>query len=207
MMSENANTGHENSSDRGLFPKLDAIIHRMAPGSEKTANAMTTGELAELRRMHPIHDTVRPPIFWQLLCEYGILNDRKTKLTDEEVQNWALIFQGMAMTAENCRDAKDDFGKALGKISENGDSLTKRFDLLMRAPRERFPDLLRHLLKLAVSRGCAFSWHELVRLITATDEDKSAESRRRLCASFYLAQYKNSDSQDQTEENEKETDD
>ena len=188
-----------------LFQILDQILFCLVPDN----NILSSGELAALRRMHPYRDAALPPIFWKLLCECDPVYEKLSRSSDDEkmtiTQAWALVFQGMAMTAEQCYGAKDDFGKALGMQSESGDTLEKRFDLLIRAPKERFPDLLRHLLKLAQSKGCKFSWHDLSLLITETDDNKRTEIRRRLCDSFYRAQYNRHVSQNINEDNAKET--
>ena len=179
-----------------FFENIDEILIRMAPDPQHDDagilhSAFSTGEMAELRRMHPEVDEARPPVFWKLLCRYGIIgsdtDERNSVLSAAEERRWAALIQGMAMTAELCRDAKDDFGKALGGAEEGGDTLSKRFDQLMRATPERFLVLLRHMLKLALSKNCAFSWDSLASLILTTDEQKLSRIRTRLTQSFYSA--------------------
>ena len=178
-----------------FLEKIDEILARMAPQHDdesKAHTAFTSGEMAELRRMHPELDEPRPPLFWKLLCHYGVIgtSEQDTFLSPAAERRWAAVIQGMAMTAELCRGAKDDFGFALGSAEESGDSLSKRFDQLMRATPERFIVLLRQMLKLALSKDCAFSWASLAPLILAADESVRLRQKMRLTQSFYIAQEK-----------------
>lgn len=181
-----------------FLDNINAILIRMAPDPQRDDEstlrfAFSAGEMAELRRIHPEKDEARPPVFWELLCRYGVIgNEENALLTQSEERRWACLVQGMALTAGLCRNAdeKEDFGWALGSVEEGGDSLSKRFDQLMRATPERFTDHLRLMLKLALSRNCAFSWKRLALLILAVDEQKRSRIRMDLTQSFYIAQEK-----------------
>lgn len=182
-----------------FFENINKILVQMAPDPNRDDesvihSAFSAGEMAELRRMHPEKDEARPPIFWKILCRYGVIGNLSNEqiIKSGEERRWAAVLQGMALTAELCRDVGKDenFGKALGSAEENGDSLSKRFDQLMRATPERFIDLLRHMLKLAISKNCAFSWVSLAALILTVDEHKRSQIRKGLTQSFYISQEK-----------------
>ncbi|RKJ79766.1 MULTISPECIES: type I-E CRISPR-associated protein Cse2/CasB [unclassified Pyramidobacter] len=190
------NALHVTSRYEKFFERTGELLMRMAPKDDeenKKGYILTRGERAELRRMNPTKDGVRPPVFWRLLCEYGILGDAENSLNEGAEKAWAAVLQGMAMTAQNCRGARDDFGTALGSMEDAGDALARRFDLLMRTEGDRFFDLLRHLLKLACSKDCAFSWTALASLCVVSEENERANVRSALTKSFYLALWKSQD--------------
>ena len=187
------NAFHVMSRYEKFFERTGELLMRMAPTPEeeqKKGYTLTRGERAELRRMNPTKDDTRPPVFWRLLCEYDILGDAGNSLDEGAEKAWGAVFQGMAMTAQNCRGARDDFGAALGSMEDAGDALTRRFDQLMRAEGDRFFDLLRYLLKLASSKGCTFSWTALACLCVASEENERSKVRSALTKSFYLALWK-----------------
>lgn len=187
------NALHVMSRYEKFFERTGELLMRMAPTAEeeqKKGYTLTRGERAELRRMNPTKNDIRPPVFWRLLCEYGILGDAENSLSEGAEKAWAAVLQGMAMTAQNCRGAQDDFGTALGRLEDAGDALARRFDLLMRADGDRFFDLLRHQLKLACSKDCAFSWTALACLCVAPGENERSKVRSALTKSFYLALWK-----------------
>ncbi len=180
-----------------FFGSVGALLFRLAPEAD-SGSSLGTGERAELRRMNAVKDTVRPPIFWRLLNEYEIITPDLDLKDDQMTKAWAAILNGMALTADICRGASDDFGRALG-AAEGGESLARRFDQLMRSDGDRFYDLLRLLLRLAVSKNCAFSWRELARLCLAVGDGNDSERRissERLTKSFYLALWGNSSNKD-----------
>ncbi|OON87122.1 type I-E CRISPR-associated protein Cse2/CasB [Pyramidobacter sp. YE332] len=187
------NALHVMSRYEKFFERTGELLMRMAPTAEeeqKKGYTLTRGERAELRRMNPTKNDIRPPVFWRLLCEYGILGDAENSLSEGAEKAWAAVLQGMAMTAQNCRGAQDDFGAALGSLEDAGDALARRFDLLMRTDGDRFFDLLRHQLKLACSKDCAFSWTALACLCVAPEENERSKVRSALTKSFYLALWK-----------------
>lgn len=186
---------------QNFFKRIDRLLMWMAPtpDEESMSSILTTGERADLRRMNPAKDKVRPPVFWKLLCAYEIIGSaespekgtgRNKFFSLENEKNWAAVFQGMATTASVCRGASEDFGKAMGSIEDAGDALSQRFDLLMRAEGDRFLDLLRYTLKLARSKNCSFSWKKLACLCVATDESDRSRVQSDLIKSFYLARWK-----------------
>lgn len=200
-MSDHENNFHTSPQHKKFFDGIHGLLVRMAPTVKEEqqlhGHVFTPRERAELRRMNAVKDRERPPFFWKLLCEYEIIgtaegSESPQSFSLEHEKAWAAVLQGMALTAENCRDApeKKDFGAALGSIEGAGDALARRFDQLMRSRGDRFLDLLRCTLKMANSKGCAFSWESLARLcVTDSDEERSCLISR-LIKSFYLALWK-----------------
>ena len=173
-----------------FFESINDILSMLSSDPDSSLTEFySTGDKADLRRMRPGVQEQRPFAFWRLLSRYGVLHDittgKKSYLTPDEESKWVAVIQGMAMTADLCHNAKYDFGEALGYCEPSEDALTKRFDQLLRATPERFVDLLHHMLKLLISKDCAFNWDSLAALILTPSERERNVLLSRLAQSYY----------------------
>ena len=110
------------SSEKNDFiSDLPRLIRRLASDNQswEGGQPFSNGERAALKRMNPVKDVFRPPVFWKIVCEYE--NQDGRELSKQRETAYAAVLQGMAITADECCSVSGengrpiDFGTALGR--------------------------------------------------------------------------------------------
>lgn len=195
--------------DKKFFLKnLHGVLERLSSfefeDKKKEQNRLSTGDRASLRRMNPTKDSLRPPAFWRIVCEFDDI--RNQPLPREKEMKLAAVLQGMALTADDClsldsqKEMIPSFGAALasldkkdarsaGSDNDSGGVVARRLDQLLRSSGERFLDLLRYTLRYAASQNLGFSWKSLAELCLTDSDDRRRDLCSQLTKDFYRAQW------------------
>lgn len=195
--------------DKKFFLKnLHGVLERLSSfefeDKKKEQNRLSTGDRASLRRMNPTKDSLRPPAFWRIVCEFDDI--RNQPLPREKEMKLAAVLQGMALTADDClsldsqKEMIPSFGAALasldkkdarsaGSDNDSGGVVARRLDQLLRSSGERFLDLLRYTLRYAASQNLGFSWKSLAELCLTDSDDRRRYLYSQLTKDFYRAQW------------------
>lgn len=157
--------GDAHLKDGEFSRKIARLVELTATPADSRVCFLDSGDRAELRRItvrRPVH---LPPAFWKVVCVSGI----NVHSDDESELAWGAIVNGIALTADDCLDArydrKNNFGHALAIVAD--DATDRRFDALLSASRDRYPTLLGHILRYAASKKISFNWTDLAHLTLA----------------------------------------
>jgi CRISPR system Cascade subunit CasB len=164
-------------------PKAETVGEQPAPAkphfadvvaklSEDIKKRLSTGDLAELRRMR--YQYPGCPAFWKLAAV------RFDYLDDADVRRWAAIVSGMAAMPELLR-ANRSLGRALAaaKVAE------PRVLRLLRARDDALLDAVRVVSRQLTSAGEPVDWTDLARLVFLDGGARGESVRRRIAGDYY----------------------
>lgn len=166
--------------DRQHQHSLESTIAYLAALLEHGGGALTTGDVASLRRMDP-----RAPVaaFFKLAgiaLGDALPNESASRLEAET--RWAAIVAGLALLGDLHRS-----GRWLGTSLAEAEFSEFRFDRLLRADSERLIDDLPMLARYLVAKGIPVDWTQAAWLLLSAARSDEERARRRLARDYYAA--------------------
>lgn len=165
---------------RTLASTLGAIAVAMESAGKK--GALSTGDMAELRRISP--DAPYTPALWRILLSYVPEEDLTGPARDQKERQWATLLMAMA-TCAGQHDLHAWFGAALAHAGWS----ELRFVRLLRARDAQLDLEVRRLAQFLASKGEKANFVDLARLIFWQHGDPAEKIRRDIARSYYRALY------------------
>lgn len=143
-----------------------------------TDGALSTGALAELRRISPQKPFT--PALWKLLLDLGEEEPWGGMGRDVYERRMATLAMGMAFCAGQ-HDYKVPLGRALAKAGWS----ELRFVRLMEARGETLETLVRRMAQFLASKRQPANWVDVGWLLIGQDWDSAEQTRLRIARSYY----------------------
>lgn len=159
---------------------LPSVVNRIAGLLAHPGSALTTGDIAALRRMDPRRPTAA---FFKL--EGVVLDDHLPANADARIGSetrWAAIIVGLAHLEELHRP-----GMRLGRALVDADFSELRFARLLNADADRLIDELPMLARFLATKGVPADWAGAAQLILSAGRGDEEPARRRLARDYYGA--------------------
>jgi CRISPR system Cascade subunit CasB len=158
------------------------IVGKIA-GMMQKEGALSTGEMAELRRISP----ARPftPALWRILLIYDL--DKSPGWISQKVweRRWATLFMGMAHSA-GLHNFTISFGEALAEAGWS----ELRFVQLMRATDDTLETYLRRVAQFLAGKNQEANWTDVARLLFYQSGDAGENIRLSISRDYYSKLYK-----------------
>jgi len=169
------NAANSPADDRRVSTTVARLAALMKPGG-----LLSTGEVAELRRMDP----ARPaPGFFKL--EGAVLDadlPAEAGRREERETRWAAVVAGLAILGELHRPER-----RLGTALAEAGFTPVRFARLIRADDDSLPDQLLTLARFMAAKGVQADWTHAAWLLTSVDAGSLESVRRHLARDYYGA--------------------
>lgn len=176
-MTTNAAVSAQSSRPAGFTAKA---VSRLA--TLMHTGALSTGDVAALRRMDPRH----PPLAFfkieALLFERASNNDAGSVGLGTR---WAAITAGLAILGHRHRDARQDRSQELGRALAACGFTELRFSRLLQADADHLIDELPMLARHVASKDVTVDWLGAARLILSAGTEREQSIRRRLARDFF----------------------
>lgn len=159
---------------------LESVVGRVAGLLEHGGGALTSGDVASLRRMDPRRPSAA---FFKLAGAVldGALPTEPQARTEAETR-WAAIIAGMACLGDlHRRRAR------LGSALVDAGYSELRFARLLRADGDRLVDDLPMLARFLTAKGVPADWTQAAWLILSADRSDDERARRNLAHDYYGA--------------------
>ncbi len=151
-------------------------------GIMKKDGAISSGELADLRRISP--DQPFTPALWRLLMMQN-LNDSPSWISQEQWERrWATLFMGMAHCA-----GLHNYSISLGAALAEAGWSELRFVQLMRAKDETLETHLRRVAQFLASKNQEANWTDVARLLFFQSGDAGERIRLSISREYYSRIY------------------
>jgi CRISPR system Cascade subunit CasB len=163
---------------QGEVLTLSGIVNRLAGLLRHAGGALSTRDVAALRRMNP---TAPPAAFFKLegLALDDVLHgDGKRRDLDET--RWAAVINGLAQMG-NLHRSDAPLGRALGDAG----FADLRFARLLRADADRLVVELPMLARYLVARDAPADWSDAARLMFSAGRADEETVRRRIAREYY----------------------
>jgi CRISPR system Cascade subunit CasB len=179
MRNESAHDAEATQPDQSL----NTTVHKIASylSREEFAGGVSTGDLAELRRIKP--DEPYTPALWRILLNY-VPND--DQLSAERERRWAILLMAMA-TCAGLHDPSTDFGAALADAGWS----ELRFVRLLEARGDNLDKQLRRVAQYLASKDQQANWADAAWLLFVQQGDHASTTRQRIARSYYRRRYAN----------------
>lgn len=160
----------------------DSAIGKIAGCVRSDSHVLSTGELAQLRRISP--DNPYAPVLWRVLLDLGL--DTSPAWINQNLweRRWATIMMGMAITSD-LHDYSTPLGRAL---AESGWSQI-RFVRLLRADGETLEKTVRQVARYLSSKNQKANWTDVAKLIFHQTGDAAESIRLTIARTYYGALY------------------
>ena len=146
--------------------------------------ALSTGELADLRRISP--DQPFTPALWRILMMLDLDKSPSWIRQEHWERRWATLFMGMAHCA-GLHEYKISLGEALAEAGWS----ELRFVQLMRAKDETLETHLRRVAQFLASKNQEANWTDVARLLFYQSGDAGEKARLSFSRDYYSKLYKN----------------
>lgn len=163
-------TEHDPAPPPTPLARLAHVITRRA-NFRGDPTALDNGEHAALARLDP--DAPRPHQIGALARALVLANIATEEWRPETWKRWALIAHGMSLAGH---DGATAFGTQLARAHVSESRVTR----LLTARGDSFRQQIPRLLRLMASRSVAPNWHELGKLILASEQDEERAETLRL---------------------------
>jgi CRISPR system Cascade subunit CasB len=159
---------------------LDGLVARMSALMLHAGGALSTGDVAALRRMDPRR---LDAAFFKLagLALESELSSQPSKREDRE-SRWAAVVVGLAHLGD-LHDPRARLGKAL----VTADLSELRFARLLQADGDRLIDELPSVARFLSAKGVAANWADAARLVLSAGRRDEEAVRRNLARDYYFA--------------------
>lgn len=157
-------------------PTLQGIVGKI--DHAMTSGRLSTGDLAELRRISP--DQPYTPALWKVLLNFVPESWTAGGGRDEKERRWATLLMAMGMNA-GLHDPSSRFGSALARAGFS----ELRFVRLLRARDERLVEEMRRLAGFMSSKGAPANWTDAAHLLFEQEGDWAERHRRRIARDYY----------------------
>ena len=183
-----ANTAPAERETYGRYdPRLaGAIAYDMA-----RHGAMTTGDIAELRRMNPERPAAAS--FWTFMMRHGVTNPEGAEPDHPELEKtWARIVRCIAMdtkVGENHTEGPHLGNRSLGEALANASYSEERLKALLNAKDETMLKAVEHAAHFLSSKQEKFNWNQGAALMM-TEHRRSEQQdgdRVRIARDYYRA--------------------
>ena len=145
--------------------------------------ALSTGELADLRRISPAQPFT--PALWRLLMMLNLDQSPAWIRQEQWERRWATIFMGMAHCA-----GLHSYDASLGEALAEAGWSELRFVQLMRAKDETLETHLRRVAQFLASKNQEANWTDVARLMFFQSGDASEKVRLSISRDYYSTLYK-----------------
>lgn len=148
------------------------------------SGALSTGDVAALRRMDPRH----PPLaFFKVeVLMFGRVRENEAGPVGLSTR-WAAITTGLAILGDGHRDARQDRSCALGRALGECGFTELRFSRLLQADADRLVDELPMLARYIAAKSVKVDWLGAARLMLSADTQREQSVRRQLARDFFAA--------------------
>jgi len=159
------------------------IVGRVAALMQQNG-ALSTGEMADLRRIYP--DQPFTPALWRLLLMLD-LDDSPGWIRQEQWERrWATLFMGMAHCA-----GLHSYDTSLGEALAEAGWSELRFVQLMRAKDETLETHLRRVSQFLANKNQEANWTDVARLLFSQTGETGEKARLSISRNYYSKIYKN----------------
>jgi len=151
-------------------------------GMMKQDGALSTGELADLRRISP--DQPFTPALWRILMMQDLDNSPPWIRQELWERRWATLFMGMAHSA-----GLHNYSISLGAALAEAGWSELRFVQLMRAKDETLETYLRRVAQFLSSKNQEANWTDVARLLFFQSGDAGERIRLSISRDYYSRLY------------------
>lgn len=176
---ETSEASHKQASKGSDFD-LGKTVGRLSKMMQE--GALSTGDLAELRRTSP--ENPFTPTLWRVLIDEGLQWSPDWIGQEKWERRWATLLMGMAY-CNGLHDYKTPFGKALADAEWS----ELRFVQLLRSSDEKLEGQIRRLAQFLSSKEQKGNWAELAGLLFYQSGNAGEKVRLSLARSYYSALY------------------
>lgn len=148
----------------------------------KQEGALTTGELADLRRISP--DQPFTPALWRILMMLELDESPSWISQGQWERRWATLFMGMAHCA-----GLHNYSISLGAALAEAGWSELRFVQLMRAKDETLETHLRRVAQFLASKNQEANWTDVARLQFFQSSDAGERIRLSISRDYYSRLY------------------
>ncbi len=145
--------------------------------------ALSTGEMADLRRISP--DQPFTPALWRLLLMHDLDSSPGWIRQEQWERRWATLFMGMAHCA-----GLHSYDTSLGEALAEAGWSELRFVQLMRAKNETLETHLRRVAQFLASKNQEANWTDFARLLFFQSGDTEEKARLSISRDYYSKLYK-----------------
>ena len=181
VSSDEAVEASQSPEEFSLSQKIAQAVGKMA-NLMKTEGRMSTGDLAELRRISP--DRPFTPALWKLLIRIGAQQPLGGLKESTYERRMATLAMGMAFCAR-----LHDYHVPLGRALADAGWSELRFVRLMEARGEKLEVHIRRMAQYLASKSQAANWTDVAWLLLGQDWSTAEETRLRISRSYYGALY------------------
>ncbi len=146
--------------------------------------ALSTGEMADLRRISP--DQPFTPALWRLLMLLKLDESPGWIRQEQWERRWATLFMGMAHCA-----GLHSYNTSLGEALAEAGWSELRFVQLMRAKDETLETHLRRVAQFLASKNQEANWTDVARLLFYQSGDAGEKARLSISRDYYTKIYRN----------------
>jgi CRISPR system Cascade subunit CasB len=151
-------------------------------GMMQQEGALSTGEMADLRRISP--DQPFTPSLWRILTLQDLDNSPPWLSQGQWERRWATLFMGMA----NC-SGLHNYSTSLGAALAEAGWSELRFVQLMRAKDETLETHLRRVAQFLASKNQEANWTDVARLLFSQSGDPGERIRLSISRDYYSRIY------------------
>jgi len=152
-------------------------------GMMKQDGAISTGELADLRRISP--DQPYTPALWRILMMQELDESPSWIRQEQWERRWATLFMGMAHCA-----GLHNYSISLGAALAEAGWSELRFVQLMRAKDETLETYLRRVAQFLSSKNQEANWTDVARLLFFQTGEAGEKVRLSISRDYYSKLYK-----------------
>lgn len=162
-----------------LGSAVGKIARQMHPDNVgKQPNALSRGDLAELRRAGP--GAGLTSTFWRVLADVGQIDEPRRLGSPDREHRWAVLLSGMAYCA-----GLHDYGTSLGMALARAGWSELRFVRLMRAEGETLEKEIRRVAQYLASKSQEANWAEVASLLFYQHGETAEKVRLRIAKRYY----------------------
>lgn len=167
---------------RAKRQSLRMTVHKIAgfmARDEYSERGMSTGDLAEVRRIDPSEPFT--PALWKILLKFVPDHD---KLSPHQERQWAILLMAMG-TCVDLHTPAQRFGAALAKAGWS----ELRFVRLMEARGDNLVKEIRRLAQYLASKNQEADWSDAAWLLFVEEGDKAVDIRQNIARDYYKQLY------------------
>lgn len=163
-------------------PSLSRSVGKIATLMQREGGGLSTGDLAELRRISP--DAPFTPALWKLLLGLKLDESPPWISQSEWERRWAVLSMGMAICA-----GLHDYNIPLGQALASAGWSELRFVRLLRAEGEKLETHVRWIAQYLASKSQPANWDDVRKLLFSQSGDYAENTRLKIARSYYRTLY------------------
>lgn len=158
------------------------IVGQIARMMQEDYGGLSTGEMAELRRISP--EKPYTPALWRVLISFG-LDETFYGQQAEHERKWATLLMAMAHGPD-----LHDYNVSLGRALAEAEWSELRFAQLMRSTGKTLDVHLRRVAQFLSAKDQKINWVEVQKLLFFQEGKMADEIRLSISRDYYRAMYK-----------------